>query len=137
MSSKKKGKRRRPKSPTKVHPSSTLERRLEISAERFEGPLPHPATLEEYDRIVPGSAELIVQQFELQGAHRRKQESRIVGRGTLGELIGVFSSFFIAVLTIGGGLWLIYSDKDAEGLTAILGALTGLVTIYRTGKRSQ
>lgn len=91
-----------------------LERRVEIRmAEYFQGPLPHPRTLEGYERVVPGAANRVLVQFEEQSLHRRTMESRVVGSdigrsrqglwmgGALAFSFGVFS----LILGLAGHPW--------------------------------
>jgi uncharacterized membrane protein len=53
----------------------TVQHRQIVSA-GWSGPLPPPAALDEFNRIVPGAAERIFAQFEAEGAHRRELELR-------------------------------------------------------------
>jgi len=45
---------------------------------QYEGPLPPPSVLAEFDRVVPGFAERLITAFELQAAHRREMETAMV-----------------------------------------------------------
>jgi hypothetical protein len=42
-----------------------------VETTSFQGPLPHPQILSQYDQIVPGSAERIISQWESQSRHRQ------------------------------------------------------------------
>lgn len=46
----------------------------EIVKAHWSGPLPPPAHLAEFERILPGAAERIFAQFEIEGNHRRSME---------------------------------------------------------------
>src|SRR5438552_14400200 len=46
------------------------------SFSRFSGPIPSPETLSQYDKIVPGAANRIIQMAETQAEHRRQLEDR-------------------------------------------------------------
>lgn len=46
---------------------------------QFMGPLPPPEMLEHYERIVPGFAARLLDEFEQQGQHRRKLEAKVIG----------------------------------------------------------
>jgi len=54
----------------------------------MSGPLPAPNLLEEYERISPGSAGIIIGEFQSQAHHRRTQESRIVMSDIIRAYIG-------------------------------------------------
>ena len=60
-----------------------LRERLAVTAsmEAFSGPLPRPADLEFYEKIVPGAAERILTMAEKQGAHRQEIEKIVVKSG--------------------------------------------------------
>lgn len=98
------------------------------------GPLPDPKELAEYEAVVPGSANLIVQKFSLQTDHRRDLESIVVtgnnGRANRGQ----WMAFVLALAAITGGVYLVAHDKPTAGLTAIIASITGLVVVFITGK---
>ena len=50
---------------------------------RFQGPLPPPAILEHYDRIVPGAAARILVMAENQSKHRQVLERRVINTGSV------------------------------------------------------
>ena len=43
---------------------------------------------------------------------------------------GQFLGFVVAVVTLVGGMWLVYKGKDWPGLVAILTPLVGLVGVF-------
>jgi uncharacterized membrane protein len=51
---------------------------VQIIQSEFSGPLPPPAILAQYDRVVPGAAERIITMAEEQSRHRRPMESQLV-----------------------------------------------------------
>ena len=70
--------------PPAVPPSEAAHmelRELSVSAS-FAGPIPSPRILQDYDRILAGSAERILQMAEKQAAHRLEIERQI----TLAEI---------------------------------------------------
>ena len=66
---------------------------------------------------------------ESQLQHRQSLESAVVLANVTAQSRGQISAFLLAALAIGGGIWLIAHDKNVEGLTAIIGAVTGLVAV--------
>ncbi|VVE41106.1 hypothetical protein PCO31111_04176 [Pandoraea communis] len=50
--------------------------RRALHAESFEGPTPPPKHLEQYEKILPGSAKMIFDQFEKNAEHQRSMEER-------------------------------------------------------------
>jgi uncharacterized membrane protein len=96
-----------------------------VRRQRFAGPLPPPALLEEYDQVVPGLAERIVVMAEGEGDHRRRIESRLI---RLSEA-GLLSGFLLAAASILGGLYLLWNGKTLEGLAPLVLAIAGIVTV--------
>src|SRR5690348_9721646 len=54
-----------------------------VHQEMYEGPLPHPDTLIRFNEAHPGTAAIIIEEFQLQAAHRRRQESKVVTTNVL------------------------------------------------------
>lgn len=73
-------------------------------AEHFSGPLPHPETLQKYEDVVPGAAQIIISKFEQQTDHRISIEKSVVKTGNLKEVLGLFAGFLIAMTAIIGGI---------------------------------
>lgn len=98
----------------------------------FTGPLPPPKLLSEYDQVLPGLAERIVKMAETEGNHRRSVESRLV---RLSEW-GIGSALLIALVLAAGGFTLLWNGKTLEGLTPLVLAVGGLVTVFVTRRNS-
>lgn len=121
------------------------ESRLEQNSSRvlsgvqisYSGPLPPPEILEKYERLVPGSAERLFQQFEQQTAHRHTVELRVIKSNTLCQVLGSISALLLSLLALGGGLFLVHEGQSIAGLAALLGALASLVAIFIYGRRDQ
>lgn len=54
------------------------EHKIAVHSAKFEGPLPHPSILREYDEIYPGLAERIVANWEKEIEHRHTLEQNVV-----------------------------------------------------------
>jgi len=98
------------------------------------GPLPDPKELAEYEAVVPGSANLIVQKFALQTDHRRELEGVVVKGNNMRANRAQWMSFVLGLAAIVGGVYLIATGKSTAGLTAIITSVTGLVAVFITGK---
>lgn len=96
----------------------TVQVRMEKS-EIYSGPLPHPAMLEEYDRILPGGADRIFTVFEKQSAHRQEMETTFLNHRANESKLGTICITVISIVMIVSGAMLIYSGKDASGLALI------------------
>ena len=80
-----------------------------VAAEHYEGPLPHPQTLEKYDEIVPGSAKLIIEDFQMNTQCIRElreiELKAIIARDVRGQWMAFILAILILILT-GCALWL-------------------------------
>lgn len=107
----------------------------------FQGPLPPPEMLREYNEISPGLALRLVDRADKEQDHRHEMNREQVN-GSKSALfhkafqgyVGQALAFIIAMTCICGGIWLIAQDKSTQGLTAIIGALVALVGVFVTGK---
>ncbi len=101
-----------------------------FQAEFFSGPIPPPNLLARYSEVVPNGAERILGMAERQSAHRESLESKNLSENHNAERRGSLYGFIIAMTTILGGLFLIYTGKSVSGLVTILAPLTGLVAVF-------
>jgi uncharacterized membrane protein len=108
-----------------------------FEAEFFEGPLPPPQTLAEYDKICPGSASRILAMAEAQSQHRQELEKHVVVSNCRTQDRGPILGFILAagVIVIGG--YLILQGKELTGLAALVAALAAIVVPFIYGKRAQ
>lgn len=103
----------------------------------YEGPLPPPALLKAFDEAVPGLSQIIVDEFTLQSAHRRKIEEQVITHGTRHEREGLRLGFaLLAGLLIVSGL-AFYWGYVGEALATLIASLCAAVGVYYVGKRSQ
>jgi uncharacterized membrane protein len=108
-----------------------------FEAELFEGPLPPPQTLAEYERLCPGTAGRILAMAEAQSQHRQELEKCMVNSNCRNQDRGPILGFLLAagVIVIGG--YLILQGKELTGLTALVAALAAIVVPFIYGKRAQ
>lgn len=116
----------------------------QVSVESFVGPYPPPRTLAEYEQVLPGLANRIIERADREQAFRHEMgraEDAYVKRAMNLEAAKVFSGqicgLIIALLAIGGGIWLLANDKATGGLAAIIGVLASLVIVFIAGKVSE
>lgn len=106
-------------------------------ATRFSGPIPPPHILEEYERILSGSAHRILASFEEQYRHRIDLEKKSIKaqlfQSGLGQIIGGVS----VLACLGITAWMGFLGHTV--LAGILGSssVIGLATIYFLGKKAQ
>jgi uncharacterized membrane protein len=111
------------------------EIRQEIRAELHIGPLPHPDTLAGYERLVPGSAEKIINAFVAQGEHRQKLETYTIHWDNIRSFAGLAAGLIISILVIVIAYDLIRSGHGAEGAILIAIDLVGLVAVFIYGSQ--
>ncbi len=109
--------------------------------EEYEGLIPHPRLMEQWDKLIPGSAEKIFNRFEKQSDHRMSIESRVVKANNFKSYIGPIFAFLISILAIGGGIYIALNGNAGLGgilSFAGLGAVVApfLVTTFKTPKNT-
>jgi len=104
-----------------------LERRLLAIASHFQGPLPPPELLKQYNEVIPGSAETIIEQFVAQGNHRRELEKMVIGGDIKRSNWGLAAGFTLGLVGLFGSFYVISIGHSLEGLATFLMALGTLV----------
>lgn len=105
--------------------------------ESYHGPIPSPNTLREYESILPGSAERILQAFEQQTLHRQSLEDRVITSDIRRSYIGLFAGFIVAMTAICGGLYVAVTVSPIAGATIASAPLAGLVGAFIYGTSSR
>ena len=114
-----------------------------VSSERremlvsWEGPLPPPQTLEGYERVVPGSANRILQLVERQSEHRMEMEKALIDGDSRRSYLGLIAGFLLSGVVIGGGIFLVATDHDWAGASMIGVSLVGLASVFVYGSRGR
>lgn len=104
---------------------------------QYSGPIPPPAMLDQYNRIVPGAAERIIKMAEQQHSHRITLESKVIASDIRNSILGVICAFVItlAVLLLAG--YSIHKNQTwAAGFFSVLG-IGGLVSTFIYGTQSR
>jgi len=93
-----------------------------VAAEFFQGPLPRPADLAQYEQALPGAAERILRQFEEQSSHRRALEAKVVDSNVASERRGIYAATWVTSLFVVGGFALIGVGESVPGIGALVWA---------------
>ena len=104
---------------------------------QHSGPLPPPAMLEEYNKIVPNAAERIIKMAEDQSAHRIKLETQVISADTRNSTFGIVSAL---VITLGVLVLAAYALKLGQTIAGgFLGTLGvgSIVGAFIYGTRSR
>lgn len=100
----------------------------------FQGPLPHPALLEQYGRIVPDAPERIIALLEKQTEHRIAMESALVnGRVSLSK-VGQRMAFALSLFFGSIAAALGYYGHDWLAGTIATTTIVGLAVVFVLGK---
>lgn len=110
----------------------------------FQGPLPPPALLEEYDSIVPGLAKEIVHWTTSQTAHRQGIEDRAMRIDeklstwyVVEVLLGQLFALLIAITVIASVVYLAMEGREiAAGALGTVG-FGGIIAAFITGRRKR
>ncbi len=105
--------------------------------EHFSGPLPHPKTLEYYDKIVPGAADRIIKKFESQTEHRQSLEKKVVNSDSFRATAGLFCGFIIAMTTILGGIYTVLKNHPLLGGSLSFAGLAILVGAFLINRQQK
>lgn len=133
--------------PREVSPAdgSPADATLSRSSVRFtqmsyQGPLPHPQVLREFNEIVPGAAERILTTFEQQVKHRIAIESTVISGDAARSYLGLYFGL-IAVLVGFGIVGYGFSTGNAAvaAAAAAFGGfeLAALAKVFVTGYRGR
>lgn len=127
--------------PTHARPVTTLAQaavsELTLESTRYEGPLPPPADLAQYEQVSPGFADRIIQMAEKEQSFRHEDiktvrgiQRKIIGRG---QILG----FILSLVIIIGGILLIMYDKPTSGFIAILAGIATVAGPFFYGVRRE
>lgn len=92
-----------------------------VKEESFSGPIPHPRYLAEYDRIVPGSASMLINMAKADLDHAHRLQERALEADISDMQQGRWLGFAALVILMIGAIVCGLMDKDAIAL-ALLGA---------------
>jgi uncharacterized membrane protein len=108
-----------------------------IEAASWEGPLPHPAHLAQYEAACPGAAQEIIDLLKRQAAHRQELELMVVRGNDRRASHGLYIAGFLATLVVVAGVWLISTGRGVAGLALLLSEMAVLAGVFVYGKSDQ
>jgi uncharacterized membrane protein len=74
---------------------------------------------------------------ERQGAHRESLEAKVLAANVASQARGSHYAFIICLVTIVGGFVLIGMGKSIIGVSAIIGSLATLASVFLIARREQ
>ncbi len=125
------GKKKKPKNrnlskpPDREPNQQNASELLTLSQQQFQGPLPPPEILQEYDTVVEGAAERIIVMAEAQASHRKALEAKALdaqvsdAQSVRKEArLGQIFAFLIAVMGILTGAYVVVKSSGLSGRIA-------------------
>jgi uncharacterized membrane protein len=109
----------------------------QVTSVSYQGLLPPPEMLAQFNQVIPNGADRIVTMTESQIHHRQALETRVVNGNVSSQKLGQLYAFLLGVLAIGGGIGLIAFNKPVSGLVSIITAFTSLAGIFIYGRYDQ
>ncbi|WP_407472221.1 DUF2335 domain-containing protein [Xanthomonas campestris] len=103
---------------------------------RWEGPLPPPKLLAEFNELQPGLAGRIVQWAEEEGAHNRKIETRSLNWAIATRIIGQVFAAGLAIGCLYASYHLAMAGHEVVATTLGGGTLTTIVFAFLSSKRA-
>ena len=98
-----------------------------VEAASFSGPLPPPSMYGEYNRVQPGSADRIFAMAEKEQQHRIATERTALAASVQSSKLGQYFGFALAVLCIGGGVFLATGGHTVAAVVLVCASAIGLV----------
>jgi uncharacterized membrane protein len=123
--------------PASAAPQGENTEITQIQVASFHGPLPHPSLLARYNEVIPGGADRIMAMAERQSAHREALEAQMIAANLASQTRGSIFAFLLCLVTILGGMFLIYSGKSGVGLASVIASLAGLASVFFVARREQ
>lgn len=104
-------------------------------AEMFSGPVPPPEIIEKYERIYPGAAKIIFEEWDGQVKHRHHIEKGIVWTDNIKSILGVIFGFLAVMAAISGGVYTAISGLQLFGGGLSLAGLAMIATAFITSRK--
>ena len=98
-----------------------------LEAASFSGPLPPPSMYGEYNRVHSGTAERILAMAEKEQQHRITTERTALAAGVQSSKLGQYFGFALAVLCIGGAVFLGTGGHTVAAGVLVCASAIGLV----------
>ena len=101
-----------------------------FSMEHYEGAIPHPKLMKEWNEIVPGSAKEIFEQFKNQSNHRIESEKKVIRANNFKSYAGPIFAFLISMTAIIGGILVAIYVQPYMGSILSFTGLAAVITPF-------
>lgn len=103
--------------------------------EMFSGPVPPPEIIERYEKVYPGAAKMIFEEWDGQVKHRQSIEKSVIKTDNIKSLLGVIFGFIIVLAVIIAGVYTALRGFPIFGGGLSLAGLAMLVTAFITSRK--
>lgn len=117
--------------------STAVGRHIEAHYESYQGPLPRPFDLREYESIVPGAADRILRMAENQSEHRQFLEKAVIRGDSRRAFCGLWVGGFISFSVLVGAVFLIFTGHDVAGAVVCGLDIASLASVFVYGTVSR
>src|SRR5258708_7871031 len=104
---------------------------------QFSGPIPPPEIIEKYEKIYPGAAKIIFEDWDKQVNHRQDLERRLVSTDNTKSLLGVVFGFIIQAGAIIAGIYTAIRGLVAFGFVIVFAGLLLLTVAFITSRSNK
>lgn len=123
--------------PKNSPPSKKFPQKGITIAQSFEGPLPHPQILADYDKISPGFADRIITMAESETKHRHNLEFNTLKAQIWETRFGQILGFLIGIFTIAAGTFCAIRGAQISGSIIGSSGVVSLVSAFIFGRKKE
>ena len=98
------------------------------------GGMPPPVILEAHEKVVPGSAKIIIDTFVKQSDHRRAMEQKSLDARISIARFGQVFGLVIGISALMAGTFCAYHEQQIAGSFIGTGGVVGLVSVFVLGR---
>ena len=102
----------------------------------YSGPIPPAEELANYEKVVEGSASMLINQVVGQTSHRQEVEKLIIQKSFSQEKRGQIFAFLIGLIAMGIGTYLTMNGHDVVGGTVFGTTVVALTTVFIVGRKT-
>ena len=124
--------------------NNTISIEESLIAEQFEGPLPHPSILANYNSIQKGFADRIVSSFEKETNHRHEMDKKLLDSAIQAQKyeatearLGQIFALLIGLSAIFAGSYTAIKGFPIPGTFIGTTGVAGLVSVFILGRNNQ
>jgi len=125
----------KPPIPRQAHKPPQQQQQPRVVATQWQGPLPPPDALAQFNTVVANGAERIVCMVEEEQRHRQKYESDQLAALIRDTRRGHYMGLVICLASIGGAIWTAMSGLPWQISAALVGVpILGVITAIVNSK---